>query len=102
MRQLSTLLTLPSPAYVLEEEKLNANLALLDSVQQRSGAKILLALKGYAFWRVFENLKCTLSGSTASGLYEARLGYEEIEVQIRAKKCVCFLLRIKKKNLKAF
>lgn len=78
MRSYSTLLSIPSPAYILEEEKLNANLAILDSIQQKSGAKVLLALKGYAFWRKFENLKLLLSGSTASGLYEARLGYEEI------------------------
>ncbi|RDU59746.1 carboxynorspermidine decarboxylase [Helicobacter marmotae] len=78
MRSPSTLFAIPSPAYVLEEEKLNANLALLDSIQRQSGAKILLALKGYAFWRAFDRLKATLSGSTASGLYEARLGYEEI------------------------
>lgn len=74
----STLFAIPTPSYVLEEERLNANLTILDSIQKRSGAKILLALKGYAFWRVFDNLKSTLSGSAASGLYEARLGYEEI------------------------
>lgn len=101
MRQLSTLLTLPSPAYVLEEEKLNANLALLDSIQQRSGAKILLALKGYAFWRVFENLKCTLSGSTASGLYEARLGYEEIGGANKGKEVCVFSPAYKKEEFES-
>ena len=78
MRDSLTLLEIPTPAYVLEEEKLNHNLRILDSIQQQSGAKILLALKGYAFWRRFDTLKHTLSGSTASGLYEAKLGYEEI------------------------
>lgn len=67
-----------TPCYVLERDKLIANLALLESVQHRSGAKILLALKGYAFWRCFEELREALSGSTASGLYEARLAYEEV------------------------
>ena len=46
-----------TPCYVLERDKLIANLALLESVQHRSGAKILLALKGYAFWRCFEELR---------------------------------------------
>lgn len=78
MRTPLTLLEIPTPTYVLEEEKLNRNLKILDSIQQQSKAKILLALKGYAFWRRFDTLKRTLSGSTVSGLYEARLGYEEI------------------------
>ncbi|BAM11650.1 carboxynorspermidine decarboxylase NspC [Helicobacter cinaedi PAGU611] len=78
MRNPLTLLEIPTPAYVLEEERLNHNLKILESIQKQSGAKILLALKGYAFWRRFDTLKHTLSGSTASGLYEARLGYEEI------------------------
>ncbi|CUU39191.1 Carboxynorspermidine decarboxylase, putative [Helicobacter typhlonius] len=90
MRDISTLLTLPSPCYVLEEERLNNNLAILESVQKQSGAKILLALKGYAFWRVFENLRKTLNGSTASGLYEARLGFEEIGGAAQGKEVCVF------------
>lgn len=78
MYQPHLLFQLDSPAYVLEEEKLDENLAILNTIQEQSGAKILLALKGYAFWRKFGNLRKILSGSTASGLYEARLGYEEI------------------------
>lgn len=69
---------LPTPAYVLEKQKLESNLSILDSIQRQSGAKVLLALKGYAFWREFDSLKSVLSGSSASGLYEARLGFEEI------------------------
>lgn len=68
---------IPSPCYVLEEEKFTSNLELLDAVQKRSGAKILLALKGYALWRSFNLAKQYLSGVTASGIHEARLGYEE-------------------------
>lgn len=69
---------IPTPCYVLEPEKLESNLKILDSIQQKSGAKILLALKGYAFWRRFDLVKKYLSGSTASGINEAKLGYEEI------------------------
>ncbi|RDU69329.1 carboxynorspermidine decarboxylase [Helicobacter brantae] len=69
---------IPSPCYVLEEQKLLSNLQTLDYVQVQSGAKILVALKGFAFWRSFELLKPYLYGSTASGLYEAKLGYETL------------------------
>lgn len=69
---------IPSPCYVLEEQKLLDNLKTLDYLQQQSGAKILVALKGFAFWRSFELLKPYLYGSTASGLYEAKLGYETL------------------------
>ena len=86
----SLLFAMPSPIYVLEEEKLEQNLAILDSIQKLSGSKILLALKGYAFWRKFENLKQILSGSTASGLYEARLGYEEIGARKQNKELCVF------------
>lgn len=78
MRDPQTLFSIPSPCYVLEEERLHANLSILNSIQIRGDVKILLALKGYAFWRRFDELKKILFGSTASGLYEARLGYEEI------------------------
>ncbi|MBD5165888.1 carboxynorspermidine decarboxylase [Helicobacter sp.] len=74
--------SLPSPCYVLEEKKFKQNLQLLQSVQQRSGAKILLALKGYALWKSFSLAKTYLSGITASGIYEARLGYEEFGGEI--------------------
>lgn len=100
MRLAETLFAIPSPSYVLEEERLNANLALLDSVQKQSKAKILLALKGYAFWRVFENLKHTLSGSTASGFYEARLGYESIGGRAQNKDICVFSPAYKETEIK--
>jgi carboxynorspermidine decarboxylase len=65
--------SLPSPAWVLEEKRLKQNLALLENVQQQSGAKILLALKGYAIWKSFPLINKTLKGCCASGLHEARL-----------------------------
>ena len=70
--------SIPSPSYILESTKLDSNLAILNTIQKESGAKILLALKGYAFWRRFHNVRQVLSGSAASGIYEARLGFEEI------------------------
>lgn len=77
MLRTKILSSIPSPCYVLEEVKLLKNARLLEQIQQESGAKILIALKGFAFWRSFELLKPYLAGTTASGIYEARLGYEE-------------------------
>lgn len=68
----------PTPAYVLEEALLKRNLALLDRVQKESGAKIILALKGFAFWSAFPWVREVLHGATASSLHEARLAREEM------------------------
>jgi carboxynorspermidine decarboxylase len=67
----------PSPAYVVDLGRLRHNLAILDSVQKRSGAKILMALKAFAMWSVFPVIRETLHGVCASSPWEARLGYEE-------------------------
>lgn len=67
---------LPSPCYVVDEAALRRNLSILKSVQERSGAKILLALKGFAMHRVFPFLKTALNGTAASSVNEARLGRE--------------------------
>ncbi|AKH21267.1 carboxynorspermidine decarboxylase [Sedimenticola thiotaurini] len=77
---------IPTPCYVLEEEKLRANLALMDRVQRESGGKIILALKGYAMWSTFPIIREVLHGCTASSLNEARLAAEEFgrEVHVYA------------------
>jgi len=68
---------IPSPCYVLEEAKLIRNLELIDSIQQRAGITIILALKGFAMFSAFPTIKKYLKGTTASSLFEARLGREE-------------------------
>lgn len=68
---------IPSPCYVLEEAKLLQNLALIDSVQQRVGVTIILALKGFAMFSCFPLIRSYLQGTTASSLFEARLAREE-------------------------
>lgn len=68
---------IPTPCYVLESEHLEKNAKILEIVRQQSGAKVLLALKGYAFWREFGILRQKLNGCCASGLYEAKLAFEE-------------------------
>lgn len=67
------------PTYILEIAKLKYNLEILNYVQKNSGAKILLALKGFAFWSSFDLVAKYLCGITASGIYEARLGFEEFK-----------------------
>ena len=67
----------PSPCYVLDESRLRRNMEILDRVQLESGAKIICALKGYSLWASFGIIKQYLHGTTASGLYEAKLGHEE-------------------------
>ncbi|NEO47703.1 MAG: carboxynorspermidine decarboxylase [Moorea sp. SIO4A3] len=68
---------IPSPCYVLESEKLIENLELIDSVQKKAGITIILALKGFAMFSAFPIVKQYLQGTTASSLFEARLGREE-------------------------
>jgi carboxynorspermidine decarboxylase len=72
----------PTPAYVLEEAALKRNLALLDRVQKESGGKIILALKGFAFWSAFPWVREVLQGATASSLHEARLAKEEMRKEV--------------------
>ncbi len=71
-----------TPFYLLDEQKLENNLLLLDYIQKQSGAKILLALKGFAFWHSFDLVREYLSGCCASGLYEAKLAYEEMKREV--------------------
>lgn len=69
--------TCPSPAYVLEEAKLKANLELMKRVQDEAGCTIILALKGFAMWSAFPLVRQYLPGCTASSLYELRLSHDE-------------------------
>ena len=68
--------SLPSPCWVLEEQKLIENLKIMEYIRQQSGAKVLLALKGYALWKSFPTIKPYLDGCCASGLHEAKLAHE--------------------------
>ncbi len=71
------MLNISTPAYICEEALLKKNLELLDYVQQQSGAKIILALKGFAMYSTFDLVSKYLQGCTASGLHEAKLAREE-------------------------
>ncbi|MBN2895007.1 MAG: carboxynorspermidine decarboxylase [Campylobacterales bacterium] len=74
--------TLRTPIYICEEERLERNLQLLDRVQRDSGAKIILALKGFAMWSTFDLVGKYLHGCTASGLHEALLAREKMNKEV--------------------
>ncbi|MDR2980628.1 MAG: carboxynorspermidine decarboxylase [Puniceicoccales bacterium] len=68
---------IPSPCHLLHRGLLERNCRILRSVMDRTGCKILLALKGYAQFSEFKLINQYLAGTTASGLHEALLGFEE-------------------------
>lgn len=67
-----------TPCYVIDERRLRENLEILAEVKRRAGCKILLAQKAYSAFATYPLIAGYLDGCTASGLYEARLGYEEL------------------------
>jgi carboxynorspermidine decarboxylase len=75
---------LPSPVHVLHRGLLRENLRILSEVQSRSGAKVLLALKGFAQTSEAPLIRQHLAGTTASGLHEALLGREFFKGEIHA------------------
>ena len=74
----------PSPCHVLHRGLLEQNLRILRSVMDRSGAKVLLALKGFAQFSEAKLIAKYLAGTTASGIHEALLGREEFGGEVHA------------------
>ena len=69
---------LKTPCYIIDEGRLKKNLSILKEVEQETGCKILLAQKAFSCFYEYPLIGKYLSGTTASGLYEARLGREEM------------------------
>lgn len=67
----------PSPAFVVDAAAVRRNLAILRDIRDRSGIKMLAALKAFSMWSLGPTVSAYLDGVCASGLYEARLGREE-------------------------
>lgn len=65
-----------TPYFLVDEKKLVKNLEILKQVSDRTGCKILLAQKAFSMFYAYPLLRKYLAGTTASGLYEAKLGYE--------------------------
>lgn len=66
-----------TPYFLVDEARLIKNLEILKSVSDDTGCKILLAQKAFSMFSTYPLIRKYLSGTTASGLYEARLGFEE-------------------------
>lgn len=67
-----------TPYYLIDEQLLENNLKILKEVKEQTGCKILLAQKCFSMFSVYPLLAKYLDGTTASGLFEAKLGYEEM------------------------
>lgn len=69
---------LPTPFYIVYEDKLRKNLSLIKRVKDEAGVNIIMAFKANALWRTFPIIKEYVCDSTASSLNELRLGNEEL------------------------
>ncbi|HBN82217.1 MAG TPA: carboxynorspermidine decarboxylase [Clostridiales bacterium] len=69
---------LKTPVYLMDERLIENNLKILKSVSDRTGCKILLAQKAFSMFSLYPLIGRYLDGTAASGLYEARLGHEEM------------------------
>ena len=79
MTELSNIIgKVPTPCYIVDESALIRNLEILRGVRERTGAKILLAQKAFSSYHVYPLIAEYLDGTACSGLFEARLGYEEM------------------------
>jgi carboxynorspermidine decarboxylase len=75
---------LTTPYYLIDENKLQKNLKIIQQVREASGAKAVLALKCFSSWGVFDLMRRYLDGTTSSSLFEARLGYEKFGKEVHA------------------
>jgi carboxynorspermidine decarboxylase len=71
-----------TPCYLINEGTIRKNCEVLDTIHQRTGAKVLFALKAYALWSTFPLIRRYLHGVCASGAFEARLGREEFGKEV--------------------
>ena len=69
---------LRTPCYIIQEAKIRENVRQLQEICRETGCKILLAQKAFSMYSLYPMIGEYLDGTTASGLYEARLGFEEM------------------------
>lgn len=69
---------IPSPCFVLEEDKFLRNLQVIDRIQQEAEIDIILAFKGFSMWSVFPQVRKYVNGATASSLNEVLLCNEHM------------------------
>lgn len=73
---------LHTPCYLTDARLLQKNTALLKQIQQRTGCKILLAQKAFSMFSAYPLIRDDLAGTTASGLFEAKLGRERFGKEV--------------------
>ena len=69
---------LPTPCYVIDEAALVHNLEILSRVEKETGCHVLLAQKAFSNYKTYPLIAQYISGTTASGIFEARLAHEEM------------------------
>lgn len=77
-------MSITTPYYLIDEQKLLRNMQIIEQIRRLSGAKSVLALKCFSSWCVFDLMKQYMDGTTSSSLFEARLGYEKFGKETHA------------------
>ena len=72
----------PTPSYIIDLAKLEENCSILQEVEEKAGCKVLLAQKAYSLYKTYPLISQYLSGTTASGLFEAKLAREEFPGEV--------------------
>src|SRR5690554_7971511 len=75
---------LKTPYYLIDKSQLLQNMEKIAYVRQQSGAKVLLALKCFATWSVFDLMQQYMDGTTSSSLYEVKLGRQKFGKETQA------------------
>lgn len=75
---------IPTPFYIVYEDRLRRNLELIDHVKREAGVNIIMAFKANALWRTFPIIKEYCQAATASSLNEMRLGNDELGSEIHS------------------
>ncbi len=86
-----------TPVYLLDETLIEKNMKVLLHVKECTGCKVFHALKAYASFATFPMMSRYLDGVCASGLNEARLGYEEFKKEVHT-----FSAAYREKEIKAY
>ena len=73
---------LKTPCYVIDERKLKQNLTILNNLEKETRCHVLLAQKAFSYYPSYPLIGTYISGTTASGLYEAQLGFEEMKSKV--------------------
>ncbi|RCL00642.1 MAG: carboxynorspermidine decarboxylase [Candidatus Tokpelaia sp. JSC188] len=75
---------IPTPYYLIDKSRLLHNMETIAYLRERSGAKVLLALKCFATWSIFDFMRDYMDGTTSSSLFEVRLGREKFGKETHA------------------